>query len=250
METEIIQETTPLTLVDEVAVRYKDAPWVAGMVDSLNLTVGGAGGIGSYLCFLLYRMGFTLTVYDMDRVGEENLGVQMFSKKSVGQYKSQEVKNIAYEYCAKGTYPKTASEFYEFGKTSPLSSVAFSCFDNMKARKLMFEKWKYLVKNSSNPNSYFFMDSRMGAENFEIYCIVGNDDDRMRRYEESLFDDSDLPDLPCTFRTTPFTPFTLTGMMVSIFVNFLSNITTKEAIRSVPFKVEYFSAIQHIEYEY
>lgn len=52
--------------------RFKDAPWFPKH-DELCM-VGGAGGIGSWLCYFLTKIGFKIHLYDFDTVEDHNLG--------------------------------------------------------------------------------------------------------------------------------------------------------------------------------
>ena len=56
--------------------RFKDAPWFPERDEVVM--IGGAGGIGSWLTFLLVRAGFKPTVYDFDVIEEHNIGGQLF----------------------------------------------------------------------------------------------------------------------------------------------------------------------------
>ena len=244
-----MEEVEQIALEKEVAVRYKDAPWNP-IVRSLHLTIGGVGGIGSYLSFLLGRMGFNLVLYDFDKVSDENMGVQFFMADQLGSHKVTAIYSILSAFDTESSYRGNIDVNTHFLEMSYVTKMCFSCFDNMHARKLMFNNWiLYCKNNPTETKEAVFFDLRMGAENFEIY-VVPYEEEKIEKYKKSLFDDSELPDLQCTFKATPFTPFTLTGIATSIFVNFLSNICTGEDFRIIPYRVEFHSAIQHFEYEY
>ena len=53
--------------------RFGDAPWMEGMSDRFA-TIGGAGGIGSWLALLLSRMGIQIQSFDFDIIEEHNIG--------------------------------------------------------------------------------------------------------------------------------------------------------------------------------
>ena len=49
--------------------RFKDATWFGA---NLECIIGGCGGIGSWLCFLLTGAGFRITVVDFDKIEAHN----------------------------------------------------------------------------------------------------------------------------------------------------------------------------------
>ena len=123
--------------------RFKDAPWFAK--EEINTLVGGAGGIGSWLTILLARAGFTPIVYDFDRIEEHNLAGQMYSRTDAiaNKLKVQALKENCKSFAdtdinimAEKITDKTMSHNY-----------VFSAFDNMQARKDIFEGWKNFVKD-------------------------------------------------------------------------------------------------------
>lgn len=123
--------------------RFKDAPWFAK--EEINTLVGGAGGIGSWLTILLARAGFTPIVYDFDRIEEHNLAGQMYSKQDAVANK---LKVVALKENCKFFADTDINIFAEKITNETMShNYVFSAFDNMKARKDMFEAWKSYVKD-------------------------------------------------------------------------------------------------------
>ena len=108
-----------------------------------DITVGGVGGIGSYVAFLLARaQAVSLDLWDMDRVESHNLGCQLFFKNSLNDLKTISCKNFITET----TSPRT--DIYPRGEITPdidkydIERYVFSCFDNFNARKILFNLWK------------------------------------------------------------------------------------------------------------
>jgi tRNA A37 threonylcarbamoyladenosine dehydratase len=132
--------------------RFKDAPWYPKEITSA--IIGGAGGIGSWLTFLIARAGFEPIVYDYDNIEEHNLGGQLFSKKHIGLSKVDAISELVIEY--------SDIHITAFNEPFNLESMGhqfmFSAFDNMQARKDMFEVW--WRDNSDNPNA-ILIDGRL-----------------------------------------------------------------------------------------
>ncbi len=68
------------------SVRFSDAPWYR---PGIECTVGGAGGIGSWLAFFLGRQECVIALFDMDSIDETNLGGQLYSLEDIGNNKAE-----------------------------------------------------------------------------------------------------------------------------------------------------------------
>lgn len=217
--------------------RFKDAVWFSDRQEAVM--VGGAGGIGSWLVFLLVRAGFLPTVYDFDTIEEHNTGGQLFRKQDVGIKKVDALYKISKDFCGEeiNTFDVKIDE------NSPTHHFMFSAFDNMKARRDMFNVWKKSVENC--PVTPIYIDGRLSMESFQILCVTPKN---MERYEaEYLFQDSDVEDEPCTLKQTSHSAAMIASHMVAFFTNHLTNIYEKETVRDVPFLYEYFIPINLTE---
>lgn len=213
--------------------RFKDAPWFPQR-DELVM-IGGAGGIGSWLSFFLVRAGFKPTVYDFDVIEEHNLGGQLFRKSDIGTMKVDALYKIIKEFC--GEEINTFSEMIT--ESSPTHYFMFSAFDNMKARKDLFEVWKRSIPDC--PITPIFIDGRLTMEQLQIFCVTP---DRIEEYErDHLFDDSEVEDAPCTMKQTSHSAAMIASHMVGLFTNHITNIYEREIIRDIPFYYEYFIPI-------
>lgn len=211
--------------------RFKDAPWFTGD-NSESVLIGGQGGIGSWLTFFLARAGFNVTAYDDDLVESHNLGGQMFSSLDIGQYKTVAVDRIVREFTDTNVnYFNT-----KIDEDSPTHYFMMAAFDNMKARKDLFNVWKKSFETSSVMP--LFIDGRLEAEQLQIFCVTPNTADE---YEtEHLFLDSEVEDLPCTFKQTSHTAAMIATHMMAFFTNHISNINLRGKVRDLPFYYEYF----------
>lgn len=209
--------------------RFKDAMWLPQQEE--KCIIGGCGGIGSWLAFFLNRAGFHTIVFDDDTVEEVNLGGQLFSKKSVGMSKVQALNNLTLDFCE-----TSITGFHQkFTKDSMSHIFMFSAFDNMKARKDMFEVWK-----KSIPKSMIipiFIDGRLEAEQLQIFCVTP---DKIEEYEKHLFADMEVEAISCTLKQTSHCAAMIASHMMSFFTNHMTNIYEREGIREIPFYYEYF----------
>ena len=105
--------------------RFKDAPWFPK--NNEICLVGGAGGIGSWLCFFLTKIGFKVNVYDFDLVEDHNLGGQLFQQSDVGKTKVNAIQRIVDDFC--GSRISTFNE--RITSSTPHHYYSFSAFDNL-----------------------------------------------------------------------------------------------------------------------
>ncbi len=133
--------------INNRTVRFSEADWFKpGNV----VVVGGAGGISSSLAFLLGRLECAIYIYDFDEVDETNMASQFFRTQDIGKAKTQAISEIIYEF-SENSNVNQMGRFEEGGSVGPITIAGF---DNMKARKMMFEAWCALE------NKQLFIDGR------------------------------------------------------------------------------------------
>lgn len=223
-------------LLGEEQGRFKDAPF-ASKIPFQSVTIGGVGGIGSWLTLILAKMGFqTMSIYDFDVVEKHNLGGQFFSLRDA-ETRARKTTAII------NTVGKIAQNiridnYGKFEESNYTNNITFACFDNMEARKHMFESWKKKLSEDArlefvseakngfdavqlayeldpDKNADFkdityedvypepiFIDIRMSAEQIHLGVF---DKDNADNYEKHWFPDSDVEDGPCTYKATTFT---------------------------------------------
>lgn len=209
--------------------RFKDAPWFPKHEE--KCMIGGAGGIGSWLTLFLSRAGFNPIVFDFDRLEEHNLGGQLYTVRDIGKLKVD-----ALAIMCKTFSDKTISIFNKkIDLSSPTHYFCFSAFDNMLARREMFDVWKRSF--SQSVIMPLFIDGRLTAEQIQIFCVTPAN---IERYEEHLFDDSLVEDAPCTFKQTSHCAAMIAAHMTAFFTNHITNIYEGQIVRDVPFYYEHF----------
>lgn len=209
--------------------RFKGAPWFPQQEEIV--VVGGAGGIGSWLTFFLTRAGFRPLLYDFDSVETHNLSGQLFRQEDIGKYKVDAVASIINTFDGGQVDIMNSA----FTKDSPSHHFMFSAFDNMAARRVMFEKWKESIPNHTV--APIFIDGRLELEQMQIFCVTA---DKLEEYEKHLFDDSLVEDAACTARQVSHTAAGIAFHMVNLFTNHITNIYKRKKLASVPFYYEYF----------
>lgn len=212
--------------------RFKGVDWYPrGDVYTL---VGGAGGIGSWLTFLLARAGFKPIVFDFDVLEEHNMSGQLYSKHMIGMQKVDAIKKIVDDFCS-----MEITVFNEAVTEETFTNqIVFSAFDNMKARQVLFSKWR--DQYQGDPNA-IFIDGRLTAEQMQIFCVVGSKDEHILTYQNNyLFDDSEVDDAPCTVRQTSGSAAMIASHMNGFLTNHMSNVYDGSEYRTVPFSWEYF----------
>lgn len=213
--------------------RFKGATWFTPEGETApSIIIGGAGGIGSWLALFLKRAGFSIYIFDDDIIESHNLGGQFFRNRQVGVSKVSALKSNIHDYT--GNFINIYTEKYV--KESFVAPFMMSAFDNMAARKLMFEKWyAYAVENlDENP---LFIDGRLEMEQLQIFCVTVDTADEYRKH---LFDDGDVEELACTTKQTSHSAGMIASLMTAFFTNHISNIYTKGSDRIVPFFHEYY----------
>lgn len=202
----------------------------------------------SWTSLLLARAGFKPIVYDFDLLEEHNISGQLhrYSDAKRGVSKVESIANTIKDYCDEDILTKDEEYTLESGS----DHYVFSCFDNMKARKEMFESWCAYVdfwkndtdedKNESTP---IFIDGRLSAESMQIFCVTPNE---IESYKEYLFEDSEVEDLPCTFKQTSHAAAMIASHIVGFFTNHINNQRKDSIKRNIPFYWEYIIPLDFI----
>jgi hypothetical protein len=218
--------------------RFSDAPWY-DEESKQNIIIGGVGGIGSWVSLFLSRIGHKLIIFDMDSVDETNLAGQLYRDEDIGKAKVKAVKDV----CSMFTNNVIETNETEYTAESPSTSIVISCFDNMKARDIMFRRWVQALKfYRSKPETMdlykksLFIDGRMTAEQGHIYFVTPK---TAMRYVDTLFSDEEAEPLPCSMKATTHNGSMIASQMVAGLNNHISNLNAGFEYRSVPFYINY-----------
>lgn len=212
-------------------LRFQGLDWYS-QDDAPVVVVGGAGGIGSWLSFFLARANFNVTLSDFDTVEEHNIGGQLFKRNQIGMYKAEAVGRNVSEFSTN----TINAQIVKITEETATHEFMFSAFDNMDARRAMFKVWKRSWNSMNRP---IFIDGRLNAEQFQIFCVTPENADVYERIH--LFNDSEVEDAPCSAQQTTHTAAMIAGHMVGFFTNHITNINLRDEVREIPFVYEYFT---------
>ena len=210
--------------VKESTLRFSDAYFYA---PGKHVTVLGTGGIGSWVALLLGRQDCKLYVYDMDTVEEVNIAGQFYAKSQIGQNKAVATANNVSEFC---DLDSPVQVYREFKEDSFITPIMFSCFDNMAARKLAFQRWK------EQEDREIFIDGRMALVTGEVYTVIKG---REEEYEATLFDDGDVEDAACSMKATTHSATLIASLMVSCYTNYIGLTKDSSLPLDLPFSLKY-----------
>ena len=212
-------------------LRFQGLDWYS-QDDAPVVVVGGAGGIGSWLSFFLARANFNVILSDFDTVEEHNIGGQLFKRDQIGRYKAEAVGRNVSEFSTN----TINAQIVKITEETATHEFMFSAFDNMDARRAMFKVWKRSWNSINRP---IFIDGRLNAEQFQIFCVTPENADEYERIH--LFNDSEVEDAPCSAQQTTHTAAMIAGHMVGFFTNHITNINLRDEVREIPFMYEYFT---------
>jgi len=169
-----------------------------GIYDASNLSVVlvGSGGIGAITALTLAKMGVRyLAVYDDDEVSEVNLPTQLHKVKELGTKKVYALSEVLHEFSDEvDLFPVservTPDTRFEAG-------IVISAVDSIQARK---DIWQAV----DHSNVLWYLDARMGAEEFQMKVVDMQDPASVVRYDREIAreDDANIPDAPCTMKAT------------------------------------------------
>ncbi len=244
---ESIEDITEETQISSQYNRFKGADWFE-IVQEQNVILAGLGGIGSWVSLFLSRLGpKTLSLYDDDRFEAHNLSGQAFRIDSLGRSKVEEAASIALDF---SNYTRTYAFDSKYTERTSTSKIMICGFDNMGARKLFYNKWKESIIQEES-HEYLFIDGRLTADMFQLFCIQGNDAYAQGEYERNwLFEDEDADDTDCTFRQTSHIAAMLGTYITTYFTNFCSNLSPDNFPKRIPWFMEYNSIVNTYDFEY
>ena len=170
------------------------------------ITVIGAGATGSFSVLTLAKMGFTnITVYDDDIVAEHNLPNQFFRTSDIGKAKVEALQEIVREF--EGIEIIARNERY---RGQRLKGIVLCCVDSMDVR---IQIWNF-VRN--NPDITLYIDSRMGLEVMQVYCVNPNDPWHVKSYESTLFPSDEAIPVRCTAKSIMYTVLAVASLLASM----------------------------------
>lgn len=236
-ESKVIPENSSSITMDESTTRFSSALWFKEIQNKV-IILAGIGGIGSYAALLLARMKpKALFLYDDDEVETVNMAGQLYSINDVGKKKVDALADICSSFAL---YNSVFAIPEKFTLESEASDIMICGFDSMKARKLYYYKWiNHVNKLDDDKKKHcLFLDGRLAAEEYQVFCITGDDEYNQKLYETKyLFDDSQADATICSYKQTSYMANMIGSMIVNLFVNFVAN--EVGGMRDLPFLTSY-----------
>lgn len=168
----------------------------------MAISLVGAGGIGSWVCLALTKMGCSnISVWDFDIVEEHNLGAQFYD---LGDLNEKKVHALA-RRLETLTQVKIEPFPYRVNNNLGFSDIVISAVDNMGTRKNIFDTLK----------SHWLIDGRMAGNEIAIFTIPNTTEGR-KLYADTLFTDAEADHTPCSSRSVMYNTLMIGGLIADI----------------------------------
>lgn len=240
---QVIPANSNSLLISEETSRFSSAIWY-DKIREQRIILAGAGGIGSYVGFLLSRMHpENITIYDDDDVEAGNLSGQLYADNHIGRAKVSALGDIMSRF---SWYYGYSGINRRFTAGSHADNIMICGFDNMDSRRVFYRSWKAHVMSlpEEERKNCLYIDGRLAAEEFQVLCIQGNNVLHMEKFERDwLFSDEEAEATQCSYKQTSFCANMIASVMVNLFVNFIANKCEPLVDRAIPF-FTYYDASQ------
>lgn len=237
--TDTLPENPGSLEVDDSDSRFRGAEWFEDF-KKLDITIAGVGGIGSYVAFLVSRLRpNSISLYDDDIIEESNLSGQLYERSDIGCSKVSALGGLIYNF---SNYSSVFEYQERFREHSTMHPILICGFDNMEARKIAFNRWEKLLKRTvrEDRKNYLFIDGRLAAEEFQVFCITGDNQWAIDEYKKNyLFSDSEADEVVCSYKQTSYAANMIGTIITNLLVNFTYNKGNRPIVRSLPFLTEY-----------
>lgn len=234
-----IPENSPTLTMDDSTSRFSGTEWFDA-IQTERVVIAGCGGIGSWTTLQIARMSpAALFLYDDDTVETANMSGQLFSRDDIGKAKVDAMAAMIRKYTSTTNVYAVRERFDS--NTIP-GTIMICGFDNMAARKTFFESWKNLVGSTADEEkkNCLFIDGRLSIDCLQVFCMTGDDEANMRRYEEQfLFNDSEADETICSMKQTTYLACMIGSIIVNLFTNFVANSLDPVIPYDLPFFTEY-----------
>jgi|GEM_PF-228616 len=177
-----------------------------------NITIVGVGAIGRPLALQLASIGCqNIQLIDFDEVEISNVASQGYLEGDVGLPKVEATGNgcLAINSEINVTIINDAIK-----KDTEVGDVMFCCVDSIETRKFIFDNFMDKIE--------VFIDGRMSAETMRV--IISYDDTSKAHYPTTLFKKEEAYVGECAAKTTIYSAYVASGMMVAQFAKWLRGV--------------------------
>lgn len=154
----------------------------------------GVGALGSWIAFILLKMGFNnINVYDYDIIEEHNIPNQLFKESQIGELKIHALDDLYKEFFNDGTNTRLTVHNQKLGEDYiPMSGVFFCAVDSMKARKEIYDTFiKY------NPKAEVWIEGRLSLYGAYVYTVQYGNMEQDKQYQKKLYKDEETEISAC-----------------------------------------------------
>ena len=194
-------------------------------MESYAFHILGCGAIGSSAATQIARMGAgMITLYDMDTVAMENIGVSQYTFKDLDKPKAEALRVIISHInpvCVVDTY-NSRFDVRSYVPDPILNNIIVLGFDNMACR---LEAVTIVTNSSRKP--FALIDGRMGAEHYQQYTFLKP---TLKAYLKTWYSDDEGDPEPCNAKATSYCS-NMSG-------SFISN-AIRKVITGQPFNKEF-----------
>lgn len=158
-------------------------------VRTKRIDVIGVGATGSYITWLLSKIGLTnIHIWDDDIVVEHNIPNQCFMLNHVGESKVVSMK----EMVKKGTGIDVTEHEAKVVDSQTLGNIVFLLVDSMEMRKTI---WENLLKHKLNVECV--IETRMSSSSGRVYTFKPYNPTHIKCWEETLCSDGEAEVSSC-----------------------------------------------------
>jgi len=200
------------TIEDQFYIRQRD---IINKISLSSVTIIGCGAVGSCLGVLLAKLGCPhIELFDGDTVEDHNIPNQYFPETALGKNKADALKDVIFNFTPpEDTLKPTVISNPIYYTDEPISGkIVFMCVDGLGNRKTVFDR---LMRKRID----WVIDTRMGAEYFEVHTINMHDDDDIMTYIPTTQGD-EMP-LPCTGRSVIYNVMGVSTIAISLYVKMI-----------------------------
>ena len=153
-------------------------------LEDLEVTLVGAGRAGSQIALVLAMLGVPLRLYDGDRLGPENQGLQLYRQRDVraGRKKVMALRRLL-QTIVPGCRVHAHPVWFEAGEAQTRSPIVVFAVDTMATRRKLWERLR------SQPGLVLLLDVRLGRGLLRLHEVNPADAADVGTYEASLYDD-------------------------------------------------------------
>jgi hypothetical protein len=157
-------------------------------LQDIEATIVGAGRAGSMIALVCGMLGIAVRVYDADRLGPENQGLQVYHKQDVLRGLVQSI--------APNTPVRVHETTFEAKPDQPRSPIVIVAVDTMETRRRLWNALK------DQPGVLRVLDVRLGRALVQLHDVRPQEPDDVSAYEASLYDDASAAADDCTDAAT------------------------------------------------